>query len=70
MALRQRRGAFLCLYLMKILVDGLRQLPAHAGGVFQLVGGGFLHCAHALELRQQGFGGLGPTPGTSVRVEE
>jgi alcohol dehydrogenase YqhD (iron-dependent ADH family) len=43
---------------MKIIVDDLCCLFAHAGGVFQLVGGGFLHRAHALELGQQGFGGF------------
>ena len=59
----------MCLCLMKIVVDGLGQLLAHTGGVFQLVGGGFLHRAHAFELRQQGFGCFGAY-GASVRVEE
>ena len=35
-------GVFLC-FPVKILVDGLRQLPAHARGVFQLVGGCLLY---------------------------
>ena len=51
-------GAFLC-FCVEIVVNGLGQLFAHAGGVFQLVGGGFLHCTHALELGQQGFGCFG-----------
>ena len=38
---------------MKICVDDLCRLFAHAGGIFQLVRRGFLHRAHALELGHQ-----------------
>ena len=60
---------FLC-FPVKIIVDGLCQLPAHTGSVFQLVGGGVLHRAHALELRQQGFGGFGAYARHALKLVE
>ena len=48
---------------MKICVDDLCRLFAHAGGVFQLVRRGFLHRAHALELGHQRLGRFGADAG-------
>ena len=48
---------------MKIIVDDLCRLFAHAGGVFQLVRRGFLHRTHAFELGHQRLGRFGADAG-------
>ena len=48
---------------VKICVDDLCRLFAHAGGIFQLVRRGFLHRTHAFELGHQRLGRFGADAG-------